>query len=59
MLLPERLFINLIDLDLQRRIANSDNLDYDAAETIKELLKTGPRELRHDLADWTTELFEG
>ena len=36
--LPEHLFANLIDTELQRRIVNTENMDYDAAEAIKGLL---------------------
>ena len=38
--LPEHLFTNLIDMELQRRIANTENMDYDATEAIKGLLGT-------------------
>jgi RNase H-like domain found in reverse transcriptase len=41
--LPEHLFVNLIDMELQKKIANTKNMDYDAAEAIKELLEQGPR----------------
>jgi hypothetical protein len=34
--LPENLFVNLIDMELQKTIANAKNMDYDAAEAIKE-----------------------
>ena len=40
--LPEHLFINLINMELQRRIANTGNMDYDTAEAIEELLGEGP-----------------
>jgi RNase H-like domain found in reverse transcriptase/Integrase zinc binding domain len=46
--LPEHLFVNLIDMELQKKIANAKNMDYDAAEAIKELLKQGPREAKKD-----------
>jgi hypothetical protein len=36
--LPEHLFVNLIDMELQKKIANTKNIDYDAAKAIKELL---------------------
>jgi hypothetical protein len=36
--LLEHLFVNLIDMELQKKIANAKNMDYDAAEAIKELL---------------------
>jgi Integrase zinc binding domain len=55
--LPEHLFVNLIDMELQKKIANAKNMDYDAAEAIKELLEQGPREAKKDLMDW--EEFEG
>jgi len=56
-LLPDKLFVNLIDTELQDKIANSDELDTDAADAIKTLLGQGPTTLRNDLSDWTTELF--
>jgi Integrase zinc binding domain len=57
--LPEHLFVNLINMKLQKKIANAKNMDYDAAEAIKELLKQGPREAKKDLMDWEVEDFEG
>jgi Integrase zinc binding domain len=54
--LPEHLFVNLIDTELQKRIAKAKNMDYDAAEAIKELLEQGPKK---DLEDWEVEEFEG
>jgi hypothetical protein len=53
--LPEHLFVNLIDVELQKKIANAKNMDYDAAEAIEELLKQGPREAKKDLMDWEVE----
>jgi len=49
----------LIDVELQQRIAASDNLDTDATDAIELLLGKGPPNLRHDLQDWTIEQFEG
>ena len=45
-MLPEHLFANLIDTKLQRRIANTKDMDYDAAEVIKGLLGQGPMKQR-------------
>jgi Integrase zinc binding domain len=59
MVLPEHLFVNLIDMELQKKIANAKNMDYDAAEAIKELLEQGPKEAKKDLIDWEVEEFEG
>jgi hypothetical protein len=57
--LPEHLFVNLIDMELQKKIANAKNMGYDAAEAIKQLLEQGPREAKKDLMDWEVEEFEG
>jgi hypothetical protein len=53
------LFVNLIDMELQKKIANAENMDYDAAEAIKELLEQGPKKVKEDLMDWEVEEFEG
>jgi hypothetical protein len=64
-LLPDKLFgstlltIHLIDTDLQRRIANSNDLDMEAIKAIELLLGKGPVNLQRDLEDWTTQEFEG
>jgi hypothetical protein len=52
------LFVNLIDMELQKKIANAKNMDYDAVKAIKELLEQGPREAKKDLMDWEVEEFE-
>jgi hypothetical protein len=57
--LPEHLFVNLIDMELQKKIANAKNMDYDTAKAIKELLEQGPKEAKKDLMDWEVEEFEG
>ncbi len=53
-LLPDNLFVNLIDLDLQRRIAASDSYDW-TTNAIKLLQADGPTEAQADLFDWTVE----
>jgi hypothetical protein len=57
--LPEHLFINLINIELQKKIANAKTMDYDAAEAMKELLEQGPREAKKDLMDWEVKEFAG
>ena len=37
-MLPDNMFINLIDLDLQKRIANCKDMDQDATEALMLLL---------------------
>jgi hypothetical protein len=39
--------------------SNAKNMNYDAAEAIKELLEQGPREAKKHLMDWEVEDFEG
>ena len=51
--LPEHLFVNLIDVDLQERIANANELDADMANVLQTLLGNGPTTLWNDLSDWT------
>jgi len=51
-LLPENLFINLIDVDLQQRIAEVTSMDK-YTETALLLLLNG-----HNTDDWTLEKFE-
>jgi hypothetical protein len=46
-------------MELQKKIANAKNMDYDAAEAIKELLEQGHKEAKKDLVDWEVEEFEG
>jgi Integrase zinc binding domain len=57
--LLKHLFVNLIDIELQKKIANAKNMDYDTAKAIKELLEQGPREAKKDLIDWEVEEFKG
>ena len=58
-ILPDSLFINLIDTELQQQIADSKNLDTNAAEALKLLLEDGPTELTDNLTDCTTEDLNG
>ena len=54
-LLPDNLFVNLINIDLQHRIAASDTYDWTTADAIKLLQADGPTEAQADLSDWTVE----
>ena len=54
-LLPENMFVNLMDLDLQDRIANMDRYDFNVKNTLELLLENGPNSLRQDLEDWRLE----
>ena len=56
--LPKHLFVNLINVDLQERIANANELDADMANILQTLLGNGPTILRNYLSDWTTKKFK-
>ena len=58
-MLPDALFVNLIDTELQERILNCEKLDSNAMEALKILLEEGPTIIRNQLPDWTVEHVEG
>ena len=58
-LLPDDMFITLIDEGLQRRITNSTDLDGDAADALKILLNNGPTTMTAGLNDWTIDKSNG
>ena len=59
-MLPQEMFIKLIDMDLQDRIADSNNLDNMAAvEALKLLLEKAPTAMTTGLNDWKLETLNG
>ena len=58
-MLPENLFINLIDMDLQRQIANCETRDKDATEALTILINKDRVILNNELNNWEVEKFEG
>ena len=54
-LLPDSLFLNLLDLTLQDRTANAKDYDFDVTNAITILLEEGPMGIRNDLEDWKIE----
>jgi hypothetical protein len=58
-MLPDNLFVNLIDVDLQERIATSENLDGAATEALKLLLDEAPTAITAGLVDWKLENVNG
>jgi hypothetical protein len=49
--LPDNLFINLLDTELQEQILNGKELDLDIKNTIETLMEEGPTSLKNDLQD--------
>ena len=58
-MLPDDMFLNLIDINLQEKIAMSNNLDGNAMEALKLLLIQGPTTMTMGLNDWTIETQNG
>ena len=58
-MLPESLFVNLIDQELQKKIANSTNYEPNITESLDWLLRRGPSQAKEDLEDWSVEEIEG
>ena len=58
-MLPQDMFLNLIDTELQNRIALLDDLDGIAAESLKLLLEMAPTLMTTGLNDWTIEKTNG
>ena len=58
-LLPDNLFINLLDMDLQNWILDAKDMDMDIKFIIKTNTKKGPTNMQIDLADWKIEEVDG
>ena len=51
-MLPDNMFLNLIDMDLQQKITMTDDLDGSAAKALKLLLEIAPTSMTKGLEDW-------
>ena len=58
-MLPDNMFLNIIDMDLQQKIAMMDDLDGSAAEALKLLLETAPTSMTKRLEDWKIKTTNG
>ena len=58
-LLPDSLFLRLIDNDLQDLIADSDRWDELALDALNNVQKNGPNELTKNLNDWAVQRHNG
>ena len=54
-MLSDNMFLNLIDMDLQQKVAMTDDLDGTAAKALKLLLETAPTSMTKGLEDWKIE----
>jgi RNase H-like domain found in reverse transcriptase len=57
--LPENLFINLLDMELQEKILNRKEINLIVKNAMETLLEEGPTNLQHDLYDWKIEEIDG
>ena len=58
-MLPDNLFIQLLDINLQRRIANTHDRDEEVTKALTTMLEQGPTAIKQELGDWTIKKFEG
>ena len=54
-LLSDDLFMNLLDVNLQKRILNAKDLDMDIKDIIETIQRNRPTNLLNDISDWKIE----
>jgi Integrase zinc binding domain/Integrase core domain len=54
-LLPNDLFLNLLDIDLRDRITKNKEYDFDVTKAIELLQENGPTSIQNNLEDWRIE----
>src|ERR1700678_3809191 len=58
-MLPDNLFIRLLDTDLQEQILDGKELDIDVKNAMETLLQEGPTSLKNNLEEWKIEEVDG
>jgi hypothetical protein len=58
-MLPENLFINLLDTELRTRILNGKEIDLEVKNAMETLLEEGPTNLQNNLYNWKIEEIDG
>jgi hypothetical protein len=51
-LLPDNLFLNLLNINLRDRITKNKKYDFNMTKVIELLQKEGPMSIQNDLEDW-------
>jgi Integrase zinc binding domain/Integrase core domain len=54
-LLPDNLFLNLLDINLRDRITKNKEYNFDVTKAIELLQEEGPTNIQNDLEDWKIE----
>jgi RNase H-like domain found in reverse transcriptase/Integrase zinc binding domain len=54
-LLPDDLFLNLLDINLRDRITKNKEYNFDVTKAIELLQEEGPMDIQNDLKDWRIE----
>jgi RNase H-like domain found in reverse transcriptase/Integrase zinc binding domain len=54
-LLPDNLFLNLLDINLRDRITKNKDYDFNVTRAIELLQEEGPTSIQNDLEDWKIE----
>ena len=54
-LLPDDLFVNLLDMELQDQILEACNMDHNVSEALDQLLNSDISDLSKDLDNWKVE----
>jgi Integrase zinc binding domain len=54
-LLPDNLFLNLLDVNLRDRITKNKEYDFNVTKAIELLQEKGPTSIQNDLEDWKIE----
>jgi hypothetical protein len=54
-LLPDNLFLNLLDINLRDRITKNKEYDFNVTKAIELLQEEGPTSIQNDLEDWKIE----
>ena len=58
-LLPDDLFVNILDINLQEHTLNAKDLDTNIKNIIKTIQKKGPTNILNNITNWKIEEING